>query len=163
MSTPARMTVTAGGGVVWERTDETSVNATISLSREHMSTSSLRVGMIHQDRGSMPTARRTVWGRGFAPSRPSEARQLRATLGNGALSAGESPASTRTSAADDCIGFDLHQHLRRYQRAHLHHRRRRADVAEILSMRLADFFPLGDVDHEHSGAHDIFQRSARLQ
>src|ERR1700693_5488427 len=70
MSTPARMTVTDSGGAVWERTDETSVIAAIRLSRERMSTSSIRVrvGMIHLDGapskpclGGIVPEKRIVW------------------------------------------------------------------------------------------------------
>src|SRR6185369_5748311 len=66
-------------------------------------------------------------------------------------------------ARNQSVGFDFHQYFRRDQRAHLHHRRRRADIAEELPMRLADFFPFGNVDHEHSRTHYILQRRARLE
>src|SRR6185369_9178190 len=66
-------------------------------------------------------------------------------------------------ARNQSVGFDLHQYFRRDQRAHLHHRRRRADIAEELPMRLADFFPFGNVYHEHSRTHYILQRRARLE
>ncbi len=37
------------------------------------------------------------------------------------------------------------------------------DMAEELSMRLADFFPFGDVDDEHSRAHHILHGRTCLQ
>jgi len=37
-----------------------------------------------------------------------------------------------------------------------------ANIAEELSMRLADFLPLGDVGHKHARADDVFHAGANL-
>src|ERR1700730_6733021 len=73
-----------------------------------------------------------------------------------------SHTSVQISAGDHRIGFNLYQHFRRYERAHLNHRGRRTNIVEKLSVRLAKFFPVRDVDDEHPRAHHVLQGCARL-
>src|ERR1700692_1024898 len=53
------------------------------------------------------------------------------------------------------VRLNLPEDLGRYERAHLHHRGRWANIPEEFSMRLPDLFPLRDVRDIHPRAHNI--------
>lgn len=59
------------------------------------------------------------------------------------------------SAVHDRDGLDLDEELRIDQPTHLQHTRRRADIAEVLAVRVADGLPVVDVGDEHPGPDDV--------
>src|SRR5438477_3614979 len=64
--------------------------------------------------------------------------------------------------AEDCVGFDFHQHFRGDQAAHLDHAGCWADGGEEFAVGAADFLPLGNINDKDSCAHDVLQTGTGL-
>src|SRR5579871_961719 len=62
--------------------------------------------------------------------------------------------------ADDGVGLNFNQNLRRYKRADLNHRCRRANIAKELSVGTANLLPFRDVGDIHPGTHDVVHAGA---